>query len=102
VHGCSASTTYLSTSLVLAGHSDYVEGGAFLPGGRRIVTVSRDRTTRLWDAESGENVLVLHEHGYPVTCVAVSPDGTRIATGAGAMEDRQSLVRIWAAPAASR
>jgi WD40 repeat protein/predicted Ser/Thr protein kinase len=95
-------TADLSTLVVLSGHTDVVFQAEFLPGGRRIVTVSRDLTTRLWDAEDGENVLVLHEHGYPVTCLAVSPDGTRIATGAGATEDRESAVKIWAAPASAR
>jgi len=95
-------TADLAALLVLTGHSDIVNQAEFLPGGRRIVTVSRDLTVRLWDARDGENVLVLHEHGYPVVCVAVSPDGTRIATGAGATEDVESTVKIWAAPAPPR
>ena len=88
----------LATLLVLRGHSDVVYQAGFLPGGSRIVTVSRDLTVRLWDASDGECALVLREHGYPVTCVAVSRDGTRIATGAGATEDAESTVKVWEAP----
>jgi WD40 repeat protein len=95
-------TSDLATLLVLDGHSGDAYQAEFLPGGRRIVSVSRDHTVRLWDAADGENVLVLHEHGYPVTCVAVSPDGSRIATAAGTTGEVQATVKIWAAPPAQR
>jgi hypothetical protein len=47
-------------------------------------------------------VLVLHEHGYPVSRVAVSRDGTRIATAAIASGNGQTAVKIWVAPAPQR
>lgn len=83
---------------VLEGHSAAVHQAAFLPGGRRIASVSHDLTARLWDAETGDGLLVLHGHGYPVECLAVAPDGARLATGGGSIEDEQSTIRIWAAP----
>jgi WD40 repeat protein len=39
--------------LELDGHRDMVKGAAYLPGGKRLVTASRDRTARVWDAASG-------------------------------------------------
>ncbi len=103
VAGCGGAASILRVSdlspiVALDGHSDDVSDAAFLPGGRRVVTVSRDLTVRLWDTADGENVLVLHEHGYPVARVAVDRDGGRIATGAGAIEDAESTIKIWVAP----
>jgi WD40 repeat protein len=40
-----------------------------------------DGTARIWDATTGEQLLVLNGHVGPVNDVAFSPDGTRLATG---------------------
>ena len=39
-----------------------------------------DRFINLWDAETGEELLVLEGHTAPLISPAFSPDGTRIAT----------------------
>ncbi|MCG3133417.1 MAG: Serine/threonine-protein kinase PknD [Planctomycetes bacterium] len=88
----------LREAAALRGHADQVLAARFLPGGRRVVTVSRDRTVRLWDPSDGTCVLVLPDHGYPVTSLAVSADGSRIATGAGGDGNARGAVRIWTAP----
>ena len=43
-----------------------------------------------------------HEHGYPVMRLAVSPDGSRIATASGTWGELRTAVKIWAAPAPPR
>jgi WD40 repeat protein len=53
---------------------------AFSPDGKRIATASRDGTARVWDAESGRELLCLKGHTSWVTAVKFSPDGSRIAT----------------------
>jgi WD40 repeat protein len=47
---------------VLAGHKGPVLRVAFSPDGSRIVTASADKTARVWDAATGEALIVLRGH----------------------------------------
>jgi hypothetical protein len=67
-----------------------VRGVAFSPDGKRIVTGSHDHTAKVWDAETGQEVLALRGHKHWVNAVAFSPDGKRIVTGS---EDK--TVKVW-------
>ena len=60
------------------------QSAAFSPDGTRIVTVggqSGAYEATVWDARTGEELLVLTGHTSMVLCAAFSPDGTRIVTG---------------------
>ncbi len=67
-----------------------VYGVAFSPDGKRIVSGSGDRTLRLWDAQTGQELFPLKGHTDRVSSVAFSPDGKRIVSGSG---DR--TLRVW-------
>ena len=45
-----------------------------------LATSSEDQTVRLWDAESGQEVLTLRGHTDIVPSVAFSPDGNRLVS----------------------
>jgi WD40 repeat protein len=55
-----------------------VHSAAFSPDGTRIVTASFANTADIWDAATGKQITVLHEHEHEVNSAAFSPDGTRI------------------------
>src|SRR5262249_30243379 len=64
------------------GHEDSVNSAAFSPDGSGIVTASKDRTARIWDATTGKAIVLLRGHENSVNAAAFSPDGTRIVTAA--------------------
>ena len=83
----------------LKGHTECVWGVSFSPDGRRLVTCSGSRTGRppetngelkLWDMDTGLELLGLTENKATVFDVAFSPDGRWL--GAGYADGK---IRIW-------
>lgn len=82
----------LAIKVLLVAHKDEPHGSA--PKGKHIVTGSFDRTAKVWDAETSQEVLALRGHTSFVYDVAFSPDGTWIVTGiTGAHATAKGLVR---------
>jgi Tol biopolymer transport system component len=75
---------------ILRGHEDSLSSAAFSPDGTRIVTASRDKTARLWDVETGQEIAVMRGHEDSVWNASFSPDGTRIVTASG-----DKTARLW-------
>ena len=67
----------------ITGHAEDVNAAYFLPDGRRIFTKSTDGTVRLWDMESGIELLSLAGSGFDglLPYRALSPNGRIIAIG---------------------
>lgn len=74
--------SYVNSSLerTLIGHVGWARSAAFSPEGARIVTASSDRTVKLWDATSGEEIRTFIGHKDVVTSAGFSPDGLHILT----------------------
>ncbi|MGX7672572.1 nSTAND1 domain-containing NTPase [Plantactinospora sp. DSM 117369] len=75
---------------VFAGHTDTVRAIAWSPDGRLIATGSRDRSTRVWDPDSGRTVAEFTGHDAMVEAIAWAPDSRRVASGA-----RDRTVKLW-------
>jgi WD40 repeat protein len=68
----------------LTGHAKAVTGIAFAPDGEVLASSSEDGTVKLWQRGSGELLRTLVGYAremYPVTSVAISPDGHWLADG---------------------
>lgn len=66
--------------MTLDGHGHFIDSAGFSPDGKRIVTGSRDRTMKIWDAATGELLQTVKGHADELTSVAFSPDGRRLLT----------------------
>ncbi len=64
-------------------HGANVLAATFSPDGQRIVTVSGDRTARLWSAVTGEPLGTPMQNGAATLAATFSPDGLRIVTASG-------------------
>ena len=72
-----------------SGHDQDIYSLDFAKNGRHIASGSGDKSVRLWDIETGQQIMQLSiEDG--VTTVAISPDGRYVAAGS---LDRS--VRVW-------
>ena len=71
-------------------HGASVNAVTFSPDGRRLATVSDDRTARLWDMAKGALLSSPIRHENTIRAITFSPDGGLIAT---ASDD--GMVRRW-------
>ena len=53
---------------------------AYSADGQQIVTASWDKTARVWDTQTGTQLLTLTGHDGKVYSAVYSPDGRRIVT----------------------
>ena len=75
---------------ILTGHSDSVNAIAITPDGKQMVSGSEDGVLKVWDLETGKQLLTLSGHSKLVTAIAISPDNKRVIS---ASED--GTLRVW-------
>ncbi len=68
-------------------HKYVIKSLAYSPDGKRIATTSPESNMKLWDAETGKELLGIPNDGGED--IAFSPDGKRIASPTG------QLVKVW-------
>ena len=73
-----------------AAHAGALNGAAFSPEGRRVVTAGADRTARLWSLDRARVPRLLSLHTGPLEMAAYSPDGQRAITAS-----RDGTARLW-------
>ncbi len=67
-------------SITLKGHRGDVQDATFNSDDTRVVSGSYDKTLRIWNTQTGEQLLLV-EFEYGVTSVAYSPDDALVAAG---------------------
>ena len=84
----------LARSMLYAGVAhvvfDGVESASWSPDGKRVLSISGDKTVRVWNADGTGDPLVLRGHEGSIWSAAWSPDGKRIVS-----TSRDKTMRIW-------
>ena len=75
---------------LLLGHTGGTISVAWSPDGKQLASGSIDKTIKIWDRKTGQELLTLKGHYGSVLSVAVSPDGKRIFSGS-----ERKRIRIW-------
>jgi len=83
----------------LVGHQAPITAVALMPNTRRLASGSADQTIRIWDYDSGAELLTLSGHSSPVTALAITRDGKHIVSGSGGVHKNaapsDNSIRVW-------
>jgi serine/threonine protein kinase len=74
----------------LKGHSSDVNSVSFSPDGEMLVTGSDDRTIKLWNLRTKQEIRTFKGHSSWIYAIAISPDGQIIASGSA-----DKTIKLW-------
>ncbi|MDF5706824.1 MAG: trypsin-like peptidase domain-containing protein [Nostoc sp. S4] len=83
-----------STKVIKSGYYSDIEGAvnsvAISPDGKTLASASQDKTIKIWNLITGQEISTLKGHSGSVNSVAISPDGRTLAS---ASQDK--TIKIW-------
>jgi WD40 repeat protein len=74
----------------LKGHTEAIRSLAMTPDGKILASGSDDKTIKLWQLQTGRELVTLKGHSKPVNSLAMSQDGEILASGS---EDK--TIKLW-------
>ncbi|MFM6628134.1 MAG: WD40 repeat domain-containing protein, partial [Microcystis panniformis] len=74
----------------LEGHKDFVTSVNFSRDGKTLVSGSNDKTIKLWNVETGQEIRTLKGHDDFVQSVNFSPDGKTLVNGSW-----DNTIKLW-------
>uniref|UniRef100_A0A6B2KWF4 NACHT domain-containing protein n=1 Tax=Arcella intermedia TaxID=1963864 RepID=A0A6B2KWF4_9EUKA len=77
-------------NMKICGHEARILSVAFSPDGKKLATGARDKTGKIWDTATGNELAALVGHTSNVFGICWSPDGKLVCTAS-----RDSTVKIW-------
>jgi WD40 repeat protein len=82
------------------GHMALINGLAFTPEGKQLVSASDDKVIRVWDLQAGKTVRTIRGQVGPgdegkIYAMALSPDGRWLATGGWFNKSREEDIRLY-------
>ncbi len=79
-----------NTKLGFKGHSSDVNSVAFSPDSTTLASASDDKTIKLWNIASGEEIRTLEGHSNWIWAVAFSPDSKTLASASA-----DKTIKLW-------
>ncbi|ETO16842.1 WD-40 repeat-containing protein [Reticulomyxa filosa] len=77
-------------SQYILGHIDYVKNVKFSSDGTKIISTSEDRTVRIWDVMSGNEIQLFDRHQDEVNDAQFSPTGNMVVSCS-----KDKTIRLW-------
>lgn len=74
----------------LSGHASSVYGCAVTHDGRRLLSASWDKTLKVWDLQSGHQLMTLKGHLAEVTACVILPDDARALSASA-----DNTLKLW-------
>jgi len=60
-----------------------------------LLTASNDGTSRIWDVETGENIILIPSKGEAAMCISINEDNQFVATASLVRDTEEYVVYIW-------
>jgi WD40 repeat protein/tRNA A-37 threonylcarbamoyl transferase component Bud32 len=79
------------SQLTLTGHTDTITAVAFSPDRRRLASASLDRTVKIWEVATGQELRTLTGHAAGIVGVAFNPANGQRLVSVG----RDGTVKVW-------